>query len=365
MRRIKEKRGNDIVKSMNSNFAKETNQRDEDAEMQKFIEEHLRQKKEQEAAASIASSSSSSHNALSNDEGGGAAVSSSSASLGFKRPADALFDVPKFLIESRPKHPKAEESMSEQMLSGIPEVDLGVDERIRNIEDTERAKQRLGSIKSSEANTKDSMTKTTTSMTTGGGGAASMPPQPITPLHPYGPQSQSVNFVQHKRFDDALINPEHMIKPRMPKANLALLESQQQQPTVGDGAPKHKLLQATSSSSSSGGADASKQPSDSRRNRHSQQQSQSAGRHNARRKYYVSTNQDEPESARLSTSGKRRHAGGPGAATTTTSGGAGAPGTSTSTSSASGVVERASDDYCLERFKKNMRFSRNSKIKIA
>ena len=58
MRRIKEKRGNDIVKSMNSNFAKETNQRDEDAEMQKFIEEHLRQKKEQEAAAADSSSGS-------------------------------------------------------------------------------------------------------------------------------------------------------------------------------------------------------------------------------------------------------------------------------------------------------------------
>lgn len=28
-------------------------------------------------------------------------------------------------------------------------------------------------------------------------------------------------------------------------------------------------------------------------------------------------------------------------------------------------MERASDDYCLERFKKNMKFSRSSKIKIA
>lgn len=48
MRKIKEKRGNEIVKNMHSNFAKETNQRDEDAEMQKFIEEQLRLKKEQE-----------------------------------------------------------------------------------------------------------------------------------------------------------------------------------------------------------------------------------------------------------------------------------------------------------------------------
>lgn len=133
MRRIKEKRGNEIVKNMNSNFAKETNQRDEDAEMQKFIEEHLRQKKEQEAAAASSTSATSPPPLV-----------NATNPTTFKKPEDALFDVPKYLIESRPKHPKAEESMSEQMLSGIPEVDLGVDERIRNIEDTERAKQRLG-----------------------------------------------------------------------------------------------------------------------------------------------------------------------------------------------------------------------------
>ena len=99
-------------------------------------------------------------------------------------------------------------------------------------------------------------------------------------MHPYGPQSQSVNFVQHKRFDDALINPEHMIKPRMPKTNQSLDSTlQQQQPTVGDGAPKHKLLQASTTSSSSstssggGGGDinASKQSTDTRRTRHTQQ----------------------------------------------------------------------------------------------
>ena len=148
MRRIKEKRGNEIVKSMNSNFAKETNQRDEDAEMQKFIEEQLRLKKEQEAAASTSTSSTS----LSNNTGINGISNSSSSNGLFKKPEDALFDVPKYLIESRPKHPKAEESMSEQMLSGIPEVDLGVDERIRNIEDTERAKQRLGAGSGANAN---------------------------------------------------------------------------------------------------------------------------------------------------------------------------------------------------------------------
>ena len=34
-------------------------------------------------------------------------------------------------------------------------------------------------------------------------------------------------------------------------------------------------------------------------------------------------------------------------------------------SNATTTTDKASDDYCLERFKKNMRFSRSSKIKIA
>jgi hypothetical protein len=174
---------------------------------------------------------------------------------------------------------------------------------------------------------------------------------PSTP-HPYGPQSQSVNFVQHKRFDDALINPDHMIKPRMPKTNMAALEAQMQQPTVGD-APKHKLLQSTT-------LNTKPETSAPKRHHHAGNGSSGSagGRHNARRKYYVSTNQDEPESSRLSTSGKRGHAQTNDNDTARTS-------KTISGASGSGVVERASDDYCLERFKKNMRFSRNSKIKIA
>jgi len=37
----------------------------------------------------------------------------------------------------------SEEMLSNQMLSGIPEVDLGIDAKIRNIEATEEAKQRI------------------------------------------------------------------------------------------------------------------------------------------------------------------------------------------------------------------------------
>jgi hypothetical protein len=84
----------------------------------------------------------------------------------FKRPEDALFDVPAYLIENRSKN-KSEESMSEQMLSGIPEVDLGVDERIRNIEDTERAKQKVGK-----------------KLTSGGGRCVQIQIEPPTPPPP-------------------------------------------------------------------------------------------------------------------------------------------------------------------------------------
>ena len=105
MKRIKEKRGNEIVKSMNSNFAKETNQRDEDAEMQKFIEEQLRKKKEADEAAAASSQDPSKQ---------GSALGISEAASGvtvFKRHEDALFDVPKFLIENRSsKNGKSEES---------------------------------------------------------------------------------------------------------------------------------------------------------------------------------------------------------------------------------------------------------------
>ncbi len=38
--------------------------------------------------------------------------------------------------------------MSSQMLSGIPEIDLGIDEKIRNIEATEAAKKKLAEERS-------------------------------------------------------------------------------------------------------------------------------------------------------------------------------------------------------------------------
>lgn len=129
MKVLKVQRENEIVTSMASNFAKETNQRDEDAEMQKFIEEQIDKKKMAEKRAKDGDASTSTE------------ADSEKKPNVFKRPEDALFDLPKYLITNTSKH-RSEESLSEQMLSGIPEVDLGVSERIRNIEETERAKQK-------------------------------------------------------------------------------------------------------------------------------------------------------------------------------------------------------------------------------
>ncbi len=251
LKTLKEKRGNEIVQNMHSTFAKETNQRDEDAEMQKFIEEQLLKKKQADKEKETSSQSDS-------------LIKTDTNPVKIKRPEDALFDLPKYLIASSSKN-KSEETLSEQMLSGIPEVDLGVEERIRTIEETERAKQKLLTHKNANKATGEST---------------------------YVP---SVNFVQHKRFDDTLLNQESIIKAKMTKMmnQTAKVENQ---PVVGD-VPKHELLQPKS---------------------------------NAKRKT------DEPHQSK-----------------------------STKKGSTSQPGEKATDEYCFERFKKNMRINRGSKIKIA
>ena len=52
----------------------------------------------------------------------------------------ALMSLPEHLKKDQTK--KSEEMLSSQMLCGIPEVDLGIDEKIRNIEATENAKKK-------------------------------------------------------------------------------------------------------------------------------------------------------------------------------------------------------------------------------
>ena len=114
-------------------------------------------------------------------------------------------------------------------------------------------------------------------------------------------------------------------------------------PTVGD-APKHQLLQPKKS-----------EPRVASALRHHRQHHHQQHHGGGRRQFAISTNANEPaagdeeDADAATTSGvkRTRHAVAAGLASGTV------------------VTERASDDYCLERFKKNMRFNRNSKIKIA
>lgn len=98
-------------------FSKETRVRDEDGEMQKFIETEMEKRsgKRQDSDANEPEQ--------------------------YMPPEEmALLSLPEHL---KIKSKKNEEMLSSQMLSGIPEIDLGIDEKIRNIEATENAKKKL------------------------------------------------------------------------------------------------------------------------------------------------------------------------------------------------------------------------------
>lgn len=101
------------LSAINDNFARETNTRDEDTEMQRYIEEQL-VRLQQESSTTPTTS-----NFSANDE-----LHAVFATL--KKPEDTLFHVSKHLITDHSTQ-ASEEMLSEQMLSGIPEVDIGVE----------------------------------------------------------------------------------------------------------------------------------------------------------------------------------------------------------------------------------------------
>ena len=101
------------LSNINDNFARETNTRDEDTEMQRYIEEQLVRIQQKSAGASSSTSSAS------NNE-----FQSVFATL--KKPEDTLFHVSKHLITDHSAQ-ASEEMLSDQMLSGIPEVDIGLE----------------------------------------------------------------------------------------------------------------------------------------------------------------------------------------------------------------------------------------------
>lgn len=97
------------ISTINDNFARETNTRDEDTEMQRYIEEQLAKLRQNQSSTANSS----------NDE-----LQAVFATL--KKPEDTLFHVSKHLITDHSTQ-GSEEMLSDQMLSGIPEVDIGVE----------------------------------------------------------------------------------------------------------------------------------------------------------------------------------------------------------------------------------------------
>lgn len=116
---------------LKNTFSGETHRRDEDAEMNKYIDEQI--KKRREVARQNVHQ-----------------VDSDPADL-FTSPADDTDKIDDIILNSLSKNlassvdEKSEAMLSSQMLNGIPEVDLGINERIRTVEATEEAKFRLAS----------------------------------------------------------------------------------------------------------------------------------------------------------------------------------------------------------------------------
>lgn len=123
---------------LKNTFSKETNRRDEDAEMNKYIDEQIRLRRE---AAKKERQRLEVKKVGDQEE--------SELSEIFTLPAEATDKIDDILLHSLSKtlaatsDEKSEAMLSSQMLNGIPEVDLGINERIRTIEATEEAKLRM------------------------------------------------------------------------------------------------------------------------------------------------------------------------------------------------------------------------------
>ncbi|RWS28080.1 uncharacterized protein B4U80_04242 [Leptotrombidium deliense] len=159
---------------LRNTFSVETNRRDEDQDMLKFIDEELAKRKGLQNEAKTKNE---------NDK---------------KIPEDVFDILPQHLLKSSSKR-KNEEMLSNQMLNGIPEVDLGIEERIRNIEATEEAKSSI---------IKNRKTKPSTSST-------------------LVPTNIAANYVQNTRFnvnEDNTLPVTTIKKPRITKPTVSVVQ---------------------------------------------------------------------------------------------------------------------------------------------
>ncbi|XP_078686741.1 splicing factor C9orf78 homolog [Branchiostoma floridae x Branchiostoma belcheri] len=150
------------LSDLGTSFSAETNTRDEHAEMMKYIEVEMKNRKGQEKEKEASQAK-------------------------IKGAEDLLYELPDRLKAATST--RSEEMLSNQMLSGIPEVDLGIEEKIRNIEATEDAKQRL----------QEQMRKKKDKGTS------------------FVPVNMAVNYVQHNRFYREDTETKKVVKQEAPK----------------------------------------------------------------------------------------------------------------------------------------------------
>lgn len=149
--------------NLGTSFSAETNRRDEDADMMKYIETELKKKK--------------------------GLVEAEEKKEKVKNAEDLLYELPENIRVNSAK--KTEEMLSNQMLSGIPEVDLGIDAKIKNIIFTEEAKAKL--LAEQRNRKKDNGTS-------------------------FVPTNIAVNYVQHNRFYREDVNaPQRHQRHREPE----------------------------------------------------------------------------------------------------------------------------------------------------
>ncbi|XP_017315206.1 splicing factor C9orf78 homolog [Ictalurus punctatus] len=165
MKKVKDRAADNTEDDLNlgTAFSAETNRRDEDADMMKYIETELKKK-----------------NGL---------LEAEEQKVKIKNPEDHLYELPENIRVNSAK--KTEEMLSNQMLSGIPEVDLGIDAKIKNIISTEEAKAKL--IAEQRNKKKDNGTS-------------------------FVPTNIAVNYVQHNRFYHEDVNAPHRRHREEPKA---------------------------------------------------------------------------------------------------------------------------------------------------
>ncbi|KAB5522507.1 hypothetical protein PHYPO_G00160270 [Pangasianodon hypophthalmus] len=165
MKKVKDKAIDNTEDDLNlgTAFSAETNRRDEDADMMKYIETELKKKK--------------------------GLLEAEEQKVKMKNAEDLLYELPENIRVNSAK--KTEEMLSNQMLSGIPEVDLGIDAKIKNIITTEEAKAKL--IAEQRNKKKDSGTS-------------------------FVPTNIAVNYVQHNRFYHEDVNAPHRRHREEPKA---------------------------------------------------------------------------------------------------------------------------------------------------